>query len=621
MPTEEQLQDGFYIGDYEVLPKRRVIRKGDVEQTPEPQIFSVLMALARRNCDVVSRDELIDEVWGGRATADGPINRAVSQLRDHFGDKKRPYQYVEPKTGIGYNLVQPVRLKNQEPEATASAIKPRRLAGIALAVLVVLLVIIGRVIFDSAPGRIDSIGIQPFTVASDVTADAYIAVGLKEELVRGLVGASDALVKNGKVSYPDLTVRQIGRKLDVDVVISATLFRQGDMLEVKWRAERRKDGSTIVSDAVSGRKSEMLDFQRRLVTSVRSGMFPGIEQILITGPQPTGAGTDSYYLGLHAIERRGEPGYLTNAIDHFKAAIRLDPNLGPAYLALATAYALLADFANAPVEQANRLAIETIKKGIEVDDTIEEAAGAIYGFVYHKEKRWEEAEAAYQRAINARLVDANAFNWYSRMLASVGRLDASRDVILRAQMIDPDNPIINSRVAIAYAWLDDADNAAEFFERSRQLEARGPTHLLANALFLTRSGQYEAARVLARTGVSMQGINVEWIDPVFEALSDPLKRGEALAAFNTALDAQPLTPQIEVVVRTLLGDLDNAMRVARLLEQPGEAFEMDLLFIPEMRPLHEHPGFMPLLDALGITRYWDARGCELVDGIVRCTAI
>ena len=55
--------------------------------------------------------------------------------------------------------------------------------------------------------------------------------------------------------------------------------------------------------------------------------------------------------------------------------------------------------------------------------------------------------------------------------------------------------------------------------------------------------------------------------------------------------------------------LDGAMRVARLLESEGEVFEMDLLFIPEVAPLREHPGFGPLLDALGITDYWRARGC------------
>ena len=58
-----------------------------------------------------------------------------------------------------------------------------------------------------------------------------------------------------------------------------------------------------------------------------------------------------------------------------------------------------------------------------------------------------------------------------------------------------------------------------------------------------------------------------------------------------------------------LGDLDGAMRVARLLESEGEVFEMDLLFIPEVEQLREHPDFGELLDALGITEYWRARGC------------
>jgi hypothetical protein len=75
---------------------------------------------------------------------------------------------------------------------------------------------------------------------------------------------------------------------------------------------------------------------------------------------------------------------------------------------------------------------------------------------------------------------------------------------------------------------------------------------------------------------------------------------------------------VELIARALLGDVDGAMRIAELLEQPGEAFEMDLLFIPELRALREHPGFMPLLDRLGITRYWRSKGCVWGNDRVNC---
>ena len=55
MPTQEELKNGFRIGDWEVLPMRRVMRCGDTEIAPEPKVWGVLMALAERGGDVVTR--------------------------------------------------------------------------------------------------------------------------------------------------------------------------------------------------------------------------------------------------------------------------------------------------------------------------------------------------------------------------------------------------------------------------------------------------------------------------------------------------------------------------------------------------------------------------------------
>lgn len=82
--------------------------------------------------------------------------------------------------------------------------------------------------------------------------------------------------------------------------------------------------------------------------------------------------------------------------------------------------------------------------------------------------------------------------------------------------------------------------------------------------------------------------------------------------------AGEITEQVEFMARILLGDLDGALRVARLLETRGEVFEMDLLFIPEVQPLRAHSGFAELMTSLGIADYWKQRGCKWAEGSVRC---
>ena len=128
-------------------------------------------------------------------------------------------------------------------------------------------------------------------------------------------------------------------------------------------------------------------------------------------------------------------------------------------------------------------------------------------------------------------------------------------------------------------------------------------------MFLFREGRSAEAYEAARDAAKMAGGSEDWIDPVFAALDDETQRAAAVAAVDAAASQDGISEQIEFIARTVLGDLDGAMQVARLLESEGEVFEMDLLFIPEVAPLREHPDFGKLLDALGITDYWRARGC------------
>jgi hypothetical protein len=69
----------------------------------------------------------------------------------------------------------------------------------------------------------------------------------------------------------------------------------------------------------------------------------------------------------------------------------------------------------------------------------------------------------------------------------------------------------------------------------------------------------------------------------------------------------------------VIGDTEGAMRLAMDLEQPGEIFEIDLLFIPEMKDLWQHAEFIPLLQRLGIINYWKAQGCHWTGDSVHCS--
>ena len=310
------------------------------------------------------------------------------------------------------------------------------------------------------------------------------------------------------------------------------------------------------------------------------------QQLISTSRPESAEAYDRYMRGMYALERRTVASNLEDAIELFQETIGLDPQFGPAYLSLATAYALLHDYRDAELEEMHRRAIETVERGIAVDDSIR--------------------------------VDSNAFNWYARMLAGVGRREDALRQALNARELDPSSAMINSLIAVIYTWLNDAEKAEEFYERSNQLGASGTNHLLGNALILIRAGRFDEAMELTREGATIAGDSAGWVDTVFAAMDDASQRPEALRVIEAASKEGRLDPRVDMTLRTVLGDLDGAMAVAESLAGPGNYFEMDVLFLPELGPLREHPRFFSLMEQLGVKQYWDEKGCIWLDDSISC---
>jgi len=624
MPTEQELQDGFTLGEWEILPGKGVFRRGDQDVRPEPKVFAVLMSLAQRDTNLVTKQELIDEVWDGRPTADEPITRCVYQLRRLLDDREN-HQLIETLQRRGYRLKQSVVLhRPAEPELASVAAETGpspRMWKLVAAILAVGFVAIAaypwiKDWFFPPPAR--SIAVMPFQNLSGAESDEYLVLGFKEELVQILQGLDNYTVKNVRVSYIEEDV-DIANMFDVEKVLFGALRRSGDALKINYRISQ--NGRIIHGDDIEGSVEDLFPLQESLAMMVRDELVGESKQTLIKSRPSDSVAYSSYLRGVFALEHRGDPGNLEKAIELFKDAIRLDENFGPSYLALATVYTLMPYYRGKPVDEMDDLALQTIAAGVRADPVIEDAAGAIYGYVYKNQKRWEEAEEAYLQAVNADAVDSNAFNWYSKMLASVGRLDDSLTLILKALEIDPSSAVVNSRTAMSYAWLMDNENSLEYYERADDLGWSSPVHYLGYAFILIKTGQVEEARSLATSAVQMLGGSMDWIGPVFAALSDPAAAPAAIAAIEKAAAVEGILPIVELTLRAMLGDTDGAMAIAELLDAPGEEFEMDVLFIPELQPLRQHPDFMALLERLGVVDYWESKNCIWTGDHVNCPEI
>jgi DNA-binding winged helix-turn-helix (wHTH) protein/TolB-like protein len=612
MLTMDQLEKGFNLGEWEVLPQKGVLRRGDEEAHPEPKVLAVLLTLAQRDGDLVTKDELIEEVWEGRAFGDEPIQRCVALLRKHFGDT-RPYEYIETLQRRGYRLLKPVEL--HEPADVLVAEPPESNGGdvrrwkIVTALIAAGFVAVAALTWvpDREPAM-QSIAILPMDNLTGDPANQDITEGIQYSLAVRLSELPDFMIRNVRL-VPDVPPAEVAEALNVEFVFRGSLQMQGEMLKITWQIDRGADNFNYISGEVPGDLRELFSLQEQLAQAVRAELAgPGTPQ-LVARYEPESAAYNSFTRGMYLLERRGEALNLEESIELFKESVSLDDNFGPAYLALAEAYALLPDYRNLPLDEYLQKAVTTVEAGINADSSIENAAASIYGFVLHQQKRWQESEKLHKRAINAAVVDANSFNWYSKMLSSVGRREDSVRVALAGEMVDPGNPIVSNPIALTYLWLGETQKAQEYFERAGKLGSGGRYQLLGHAMLYMRLERFEEAKELAIAEWKAQDLPSDWIEPVFAGFADPTQAETALDVLDQEWTPESLPPMVEFIARSWLGDVNGAMEIAQLLKEPGEAFEMDLLFIPETEPLRKHPDFMPLMQELGLVAYWGSVGC------------
>ena len=98
------------IGEWTVAPACNLLVRGDEELRVEPRLMDVLVLLAERADQLVTKDDLIERVWKTRYVTDDVVTVTIYALRKALGDDARRPQYIETVSRRGYRLIAPVRL-------------------------------------------------------------------------------------------------------------------------------------------------------------------------------------------------------------------------------------------------------------------------------------------------------------------------------------------------------------------------------------------------------------------------------------------------------------------------------------------------------------------------------
>src|SRR5688572_27031130 len=128
--TRQELQAGFRLGECLVEPRQNRIVRGEIEVRLEPRVVDVLVCLAERAGEVVSRETLNVQVWGNVIVTDQAVTNCISELRHHLGDDRSTHRVIETIPKRGYRLAAAVQLAHAgSPEIPAAQASPRSIPG------------------------------------------------------------------------------------------------------------------------------------------------------------------------------------------------------------------------------------------------------------------------------------------------------------------------------------------------------------------------------------------------------------------------------------------------------------------------------------------------------------
>ncbi len=535
--------DRLRVGDWMVEPALNELSSAGKTVKLEPKAMSVLMVLADKSGQVVSREALLSAVWPGVVVGDDSLTQVVIKLRKALGDVPEKPAYIQTISKRGYRLIAPVvRLVKDTPTSTApestfpSAGRRRRVAWIAATGLAALVVAAAGIwwsnderIFGVAPAAVTipsseaartaqpTVTIRPFEALGDDPQSVLLARGITADLITDLSKLSGLWV---------IDVAPLGRQAaespadvpPIRYVVSGTVERVDDRLRL----------NVYLTDAQTGKQlwSERFDRAQSGLFAIQDELGPKILQILPAKVSEAElrrvAQRDTRNLEAYEYFQRGQSALLVRqkpenetARDMFRRAIALDVAFARAYAGLALTYA--ADYRNQWANDgpaALDRALEMAQTAYQINPDIRETYWVL-AFVHMERRQHEQALQYLQTAVRLYPSFADGYALMGGIDTYIGRPADTVPLLRTAMRLDPEaGDLYFLLLGRAYLFLGDLEQARVNLE---QALARNPvnleTHVYMAALHVLAGDKAAAAweaeeiRTL-RPGFSSRG----WLD-------------------------------------------------------------------------------------------------------------
>lgn len=432
------MRSDFRIDDWTVRPRSDCIERGEETVHVHPKPMAVLECLAAACGEVVTREELFEEVWPGVIVTDDALTQCVVELRKALGDCAKDPKFIKTVPKVGFALICPVEPVIDTPR------EKWPVWAMAVTVLVVLTLVLAwwfSPLETAKPGRSPFIAVLHFKDMSENHDQEWFAGGLTVELHDHLSRLSDLRVASLSSSLHfkgrNETPGVIARKLGVNYLLEGSVRREGEWLRVSTCLIDPSGGACLWTGSFEQELREIFDVQENISVLITEA----IQQQLGLEAGATEFESVTASREAHDALMRGRQllGWRTNetlygAVREFDRAVEIDPEYALAHAELAMAIFLLrfngGNISREEAQARGRLHAET---AMSLDPGLAEAHAALARF----RDTHEETLESYKEAIRLNPNYAIVYTWMASPLTWLGRYSEAFEAREKGLELDP----------------------------------------------------------------------------------------------------------------------------------------------------------------------------------------
>jgi TolB-like protein len=431
----------FFFSDHTVDTDRRELRRGTEWVAVEPQVFDLLVYLVESRERVVSKDDLIAAVWGGRIVSDSTLTSRINAVRKAIGDSGTEQKLVRTVARKGFRFVGEVRTKPADrepaparPPPDAAREPPRRALPL--------------------PDR-PAIAVLPFINLSGDPEQEYFSDGISEDIITALSKLRwfFVIARNSSFTYKGKAVhmKQVAEELGVRYVVEGSVRKGGDRVRITAQLNDVATGSHLWAERYDRDLADVFAVQDEITEAIIAAIEPQLyaaENFRARRKSPENM--DAWDLVMRALSHHWRVTRQDNMVAQalLEKATAIDPSYGQALGLLATSHMFCAHMGWTDIATAAPIAERAAGAAILADSEDPWAHYAL-GCVHLFARRFDDSLAEFELALQLNPNFSLAQGYYGLVLSYCGRWQDADAAARRALRLSPRDPFSSIYCGIA----------------------------------------------------------------------------------------------------------------------------------------------------------------------------